>query len=86
MCYRPLATGDPAKLATYEEANPPSRTGSLPKYFIPGRSRDLVERIDVFSRNVVERPAELLFEAFFSEARIASVVGCSTPRTLVEDF
>ena len=42
---------------------PTERTGLLPKYFMPGRSRDLVERLDVSSRNVVERPVELLFEA-----------------------
>ena len=41
---------------------PTERTGLLPKDFMPGRSRDLVERIDVFTRNVVERPIELLLE------------------------
>ena len=43
--------------------SPPSGQGLLPKDFMPGRSRDLVERIDVFSRNVVERPIELLLVA-----------------------
>ena len=43
--------------------SPPSGQGLLPKDFMPGRSRDLVERIDVSSRNVVQRPIELLFEA-----------------------
>ena len=35
---------------------PTERTGLLPKYFMPGRSRDIVERIDDISQNVVARP------------------------------
>ena len=52
VCYRPLANS-----CYYEKRpKPTERSGLLPKYFIPGRSRDLVERLDVSSRNVVERP------------------------------
>ena len=34
-----------------------------PKDFMPGRSREPVEFLDKFARNVVQRPVELLFEA-----------------------
>ena len=62
MCYRPLAN-TPSNCYYEKRPKPTERTGLLPKDFMPGRSRDLVERIDVFTRNVVERPIELLLEA-----------------------
>ena len=41
VCYMPLAS---------------QRDGLLPKDFMPGQSRDLVESLKNSSRNVVERP------------------------------
>ena len=65
VSYTPLASHTTRVTRYYEkEANPPSiGQGLPPKNFMPGQSRDLVERLDVFSRNVIERPIELLFEA-----------------------
>ena len=63
VSYTPLASRTRYDESYESGPSPLSGQELLPKYFMPGRSRDLVERIDVFSRNVVERPVELLFEA-----------------------
>ena len=71
VCLDCTAPGTPSVLhaasfhpsTTRSGPSPLSGKVSLPKDFMPGRSRDLIERLDVFSRNVVERPIELLLVA-----------------------